>query len=60
MHIPDKVFNEIYTQALKKLEANKDRPMSEATIEAEAILDVLDELKKNEITHDADDLVNRI
>jgi hypothetical protein len=61
MYIDENLFNTIRAQALVKLNNNKDRPMSEATIEAEAILDVLKALEESSRpNYDEEDLINRI
>jgi hypothetical protein len=61
MYIDKNVFNSIRAQALVKLNNNKDRPMSEATIEAETVLDVLKALEESSRpNYDEEDLINRI
>lgn len=61
MYIDENLFNTIRAQALVKLNNNKDRPMSQATIEAEAILYVLKALEESSRpNYDEEDLINRI
>jgi len=61
MYIDENLFNTIRAQALVKLNNNKDKPMSEATIEAEAILDVLKALEEgSRRNYNEEDLINRI